>query len=69
MPTSPSKDVAPKTRPVSVVQIVDFIRISVPIVAVREVPTLPLRPRLSNCSINPKVCILNGVYGTAYKEQ
>lgn len=47
MPTSPSKDVAPKTRPVSVVQIVDFIRISVPIVAVREVPALPIAAHLA----------------------
>jgi hypothetical protein len=47
VPSSPSKDVPPKTRPVSVVQIVDFIRISVPIVAVSEVPALPIAAHLA----------------------
>jgi hypothetical protein len=38
----------PKKRPISVVQIVDFIRISVvPTVAGREVPALPIAAHLS----------------------
>ncbi len=48
MASSPSKDMAPKTRPVFVVQIVDFIRLSVvPIVAGHEVPTLPIAAHLA----------------------